>query len=416
MAVSVLRFILNGWIEQFYIQPEFHFKYFGFHWVTDPGVTGLYILFSLMVVSSLLVMIGYKYRIAAITFFLTFTYVELIDITYYLNHYYFVSVVSFIMIFLPADRYFAIDTKKKGAISSIPKWMILFLQLQLFIVYFYAGLAKLNYDWLVNAMPLKIWLPAHSDLPVIGSLMTKEITAYIFSWFGALYDLTIPFLLFYRKTRWIAYFFVVVFHLMTALLFQIGMFPYVMILLTLVFFREDLHEKWLNKFRNIFKTNYSKNTHSYRPVININFIVAIVTFVMLELFIPFRYLLYPGNLFWSEEGYRFSWRVMLMEKAGTSFFYVTDSRTGKTIEVNNSKYLTRDQEKQMSTQPDLILQFAHFIEKEYSIMGFENPEVRTETYVTLNGRRSKLLINPKVDLTKIEDSFAHKDWILDYED
>lgn len=105
-----------------------------------------------------------------------------------------------------------------------------------------------------------------------------------------------------------------------------------------------------------------------------------------------------------------------MEKAGTSFFYVTDSKTRKTIEVDNSKYLTRDQEKQMSTQPDLILQFAHFIEKEYSIMGFENPEVRTETYVTLNGRRSKLLINPKVDLTKFEDSFAHKDWILDYED
>ena len=180
MAVSVLRFILNGWIEQFYIEPEFHFKYFGFHWVADPGATILYVLFAIMVVSSLLIMIGYKYKLAAITFFISFTYVELIDITYYLNHYYFVSLVSFIMIFLPANRYFALDTKKSGSIETIPRWIILFLQLQLFIVYFYAGLAKLNYDWLVNAMPLKIWIQAHSDLPLIGSLMTKEYTAYIF--------------------------------------------------------------------------------------------------------------------------------------------------------------------------------------------------------------------------------------------
>ena len=39
-----------------------------------------------------------------------------------------------------------------------------------------------------------------------------------------------------------AYVAVVAFHLMTALLFQIGMFPYIMILSTLIYFSPQFHE------------------------------------------------------------------------------------------------------------------------------------------------------------------------------
>ncbi len=69
---------------------------------------------------------------------------------------------------------------------------------------------------------------------------------------------------------------------------------------------------------------------------------------MIQLLFPWRYLLYPEELFWTEEGYRFSWRVMLMEKAGYAEFKVVDSKTGKRFYVDNSDFLSPFQEKQMA--------------------------------------------------------------------
>jgi hypothetical protein len=108
--------------------------------------------------------------------------------------------------------------------GSVPRWCVDALKLLVFILYFYAGLAKLNSDWFLQALPLKIWLPARNDMPLIGRLFNQEWVPYVFSWFGCIYDLTIVFLLLNQKTRVFAYLTVVAFHLMTALLFPIGMF------------------------------------------------------------------------------------------------------------------------------------------------------------------------------------------------
>jgi hypothetical protein len=121
---------------------------------------------------------------------------------------------------------------------------------------------------------------------------------------------------------------------------------------------------------------------------------------------------YPGSLFWTEEGYRFSWRVMLMEKAGNATFYVKDSETNREGIVDNTEFLNTHQEKQMGMQPDMILQFAHFLGEYYEKQGVKNPQVRVEAWVTLNARPSQLLINPKVDLMKLQDGWQAKGWIL----
>ena len=149
------------------------------------------------------------------------------DKTTYLNHYYFVSVLSFLLIFLPANAQFSVDAfLHKKEYNRIPRWTIDSIKLLLAIVYFYAGLTKLNSDWLFRAMPLKIWLPSKYDLPIIGNnLMQQEWVHFAMSWGGALYDLIIPFLLIIRKTRPIAFFLVLFFHVFTRVLFPIGMFP-----------------------------------------------------------------------------------------------------------------------------------------------------------------------------------------------
>jgi hypothetical protein len=420
MFASVIRFWQKGWIDELYVKPEFFFKYYGFEWVQVPGETGVYLLFALVAVSAFFLMLGLFYKFSAIAFFLSFTYTELLDKTNYLNHYYFVSIIALLMIFLPAGNYFSLDvrlglTKK---ITHVQRWLIGVIQLQLGFVYFFAGLAKLNYDWLINAQPLRIWLQPHTDLPVIGFLMDKVWIAYFFSWFGAIYDLTIPFFLLNKRTRPYAYIAVIGFHVLTAILFPIGMFPYVMIISTLIFFSEEFHLKVITGIKyalNFFKKKEQEEQRvvkRYKPAFKKILLFFFVSHFIIQVIFPLRFLMYPGNLFWTEQGFRFSWRVMLMEKAGKAFFYVHDPVTNQSGEVMMNNYLTPNQEKMMATQPDMILQYAQFLKKKYEQTGLQNPKITVESYVTLNGKGSQLFINKYVDLTKIHDSFTNKWWIL----
>ena len=421
MLMSLIRFVAYGWIDKFYIQPDFHFSYYGFEWVKPLG-NYTYLLYLIAGIAAFFVAIGFKYRISIITFFLAFTYIELMDKTYYLNHYYFISLVSFVLIFLPANAYFSVDSyrNRELAFAKIPRWNIDILKVMLAVVYFYAGLAKINSDWLLEAMPLRIWLPTNADLPLIGSLLKETWVAYAFSWFGMIYDLGIVFLLLYKPTRLFGFLIVVVFHVMTRILFPIGVFPYVMIISTLIFFDARFHQKVLfffSKFkihRNIWENNKTKIV-TFTKVYQTK-LVFLSSFLLFQLAFPFRYLLYPNELFWTEEGFRFSWRVMLMEKAGYTEFKVTDALTKKTIHVNNSNFLTRFQEKQMSFQPDFIIQYAHHLHDFYQKQGINNPIVTVDSYVALNGRLSQRYIDPTINLAQEHDTFQHKNWILPFND
>ncbi|MEN1786307.1 MAG: HTTM domain-containing protein, partial [Bacteroidota bacterium] len=259
------------------------------------------------------------------------------------------------------------------------------------------------------------------DIPIIGALLGYREVHYAFSWFGAFYDLTIPFFLLYKPTRWIAFFFVVVFHIMTRVLFDIGMFPYIMIVASLLFFSGDVHHRILQRLASLFKINKKDFDNGLQFSLQSKFrkqvIYGTVTlFFAIQLLLPWRYLAYPGELFWTEEGYRFSWRVMLMEKAGYCQFKIVDGQSGKWFYVDNTDFLTPFQEKQMSFQPDFILEYAHYLKRHFEGQGHENIEIYVESYVTLNGRRSTTYIDPTVNLVDEKESFRHKKWIIPFKD
>ena len=416
MTISIIRFCLKGWIQLLYIEPSFHFSFFGFEWV-KPLEEYTYVLFAVCAVSAFFVAIGYKYYISIITFFLSFTYIELMDKTTYLNHYYFVSILSFLMIFLPANASYSLDSYLKNqSYRYTPKWCVDSIKLLLFIVYFYAGLAKINSDWLLEAQPLKIWLTTGSyDLPLIGNnIMQKEWFHYFMSWGGMFYDLLIPFILLYSKTRIYGFLLVVFFHIFTVILFPIGMFPYIMIVSSLIFFSSKTHKKLLdfvlkpviNRLNNLKEVN-AVHIKRKKLAISIVFVFFIIQFIF-----PFRYAFYPGELFWNEQGYRFSWRVMLMEKRGYTTFKIVDKEKGKSFYVMNDEFLTEFQERQMSFQPDFILEYAHHLGDHYKELGYNNIEVYADSYVALNGRMSKRFVDPKVDLLKEKRGFNNKKWIL----
>ncbi len=413
MLVSLLRFMANGWIHQLYIEPTIFFPFFD--WVKPLPGWGMYVLFVVMILAAIGIAVGLFYRLSCALFFSIFTYIELIDKANYLNHYYFVSIIAFILIWLPAHCQYSLDLKLFPKIyrPSLPRWMVGVIRLQLGMVYFFAGLAKINPHWLFEAMPLKIWLPSRVDLPIIGTLFKYPMAAFAFSWAGAFYDLLIPIFLLIKRTRTWAYVAVIIFHLLTAMLFQIGMFPYIMILSTLIFFSGDqLKNKlgWVLKHLQAIP-NITFNTQPIKPYVLQAFFLV---FFLVQIILPFRYLWQEGNLYWNERGYRFSWRVMLMEKAGMVQFKVHDAiNPALQEEVCNVNYLTPHQEKMMATQPDMILQFAQFLKKEYKNKGIE-PVITVDAYVSLNGKGSRRFVKEGIDLALINSNTPHNQWITKY--
>lgn len=412
ILISTLRFILLGWIDMQYIHPTFHFPYFGLELFSAPSAPIIYATFGILIISSIGVILGYRFRIMSILMFLSFTYIELWDIAFYLNHYYAVSLFTLILCFLPAHVTASLDAKSARIreASEVPYWTHFIVIFQIGVIYVYAGLAKINADWLFSALPLKIWLPAHASLPVIGPLLALDFTAYFFAWFGMLYDLFIIAFLIHPRMRYYAFATVVVFHSMTGLLFQIGVFPIVMIFMATLFFNTGIHEKVVHLFFT--NSNEQKRVSKY-GLSNLG-ISLIGIYVLFQILFPLRYLLYPGNYQWTEQGYRFGWRVMLTEKSGNAQFMITDRISGKTGYVNNAEWLSAHQEKQMSFQPDMILSFAHYLRDTYQQKGIHDPIVTVDCWVTMNGRPSARLIDPTLDLSRITDDISHKTWIAPY--
>ena len=415
---SLVRFASNGWIESLYIEPDFHFSYYGFSWVKPLGIY-TYLIFLICFASALFVTIGYKYRYSIVILFLSFTYIELMDKTTYLNHYYLLSCISFLMIFLPCATYFSIDKQEN---VKIPQWTIDSLKILIVIVYIYAGLAKINSDWLINAQPLKIWLRAKYTIPFIGeTLLQKDYSYYLFSWGGMIYDCVIPFLLLYKRTRYFAFFMVIAFHIMTRVLFPpIGMFPYIMIFSCIIFFDNSLHKKildFIRQFLGLRIKSLEKFTSDINSYAKSRLIIPIVVlFFVFQIIFPLRNNFYQGELLWTEQGYRFSWRVMLIEKAGYTTFKVVDNKNKNFQVIDNMDFLTPFQIKQMSFQPDMILEYAHFLGDTFKKRGFNDVSVFADSYVTLNGRPSKRFIDPKVDLYKQKNDLKHKTWIIPIKD
>lgn len=424
MFAGLVRLLLSGWIPRFYGEQSFFFKYWGFSWVQVPPVWAIYALYAALALIALCVALGLFYRVAIVLFFLGFTYAQLLDVTNYLNHYYLVVLLALLMCFMPLHRAWSIDAWRKPAIQTdtLPAWVLYLLRFQVAIVYCHAGLAKLNTDWLLHAQPLNIWLSARTETPIIGPLFDELWMAYFFSWAGFLYDSTIVIWLSWKRTRALAYAILVGFHLMTDVLFNIGMFPYIMMLSALIFFPVDWPRRLLAR---VLRKTHAPADHQRAvdaaPAImagprlgwarKLSFATMLI-YCLLQALVPLRHYLYAGDVAWNEEGMRFSWKVMLREKHGSITYYVRFPDTGKVLQVTPRQYLDARQEREMAGQPDLILQLAHHISDDFRGRGLGKVEVRAEALVSLNGRPAELLLDPERDLTRISDGLAPKDWIL----
>jgi len=287
------------------------------------------------------------------------------------------------------------------------------------VVYVYAGLAKLNGDWLLYAQPLNLWMNARTHLPVIGPWLGELWVAYALSWAGFLYDTCVPFFLLHRVTRPFAFLAVLAFHAMTFVFFEIGMFPFIMTAAATLFFSPDWPRRVLRRVRlhraqssNVKLSNMRDReniTLGARQYLGLSLLAA---YAVVQILLPLRHYAYPGDVLWNERGMRFSWKVLVREKNGSITYAVRSPRLGRTWQVSPQRYLTWRQFSEMSGQPDLIWQLARHIKRDFDQRGLGPVEVRSEAWVSLNGRRPSLLINPQVDLSAIKSSADLAPWIL----
>ena len=402
--------IYTGWIRRTLIEPQQTFSFIGFEWLQPLPGNGMYFYYAVMGLCGLLVMVGYKYRWNMLLFTILWTGTYLMQKSSYNNHYYLLILLSAIMVFQPAHKYLSIDARLNPKIKmiSMPRWCALVFIFQMFIVYTYGAVAKIYPDWL-DATVAEVLMKSKKDLFLVGDILQQKWTHYVIAYVGILFDALIIPLLLWKRTRKIAFFASIFFHLFNSFVFQIGIFPYLSLALVLFFFpTKTIHRIFLKR-----KPFYDKE-EVIVPKYHKAFVLLFVIYFIIQIGLPLRHWFFKDDVLWTEEGHRLSWRMMLRAKSGRTTFRVIDAETNLQIPIKIEDYLTDKQQRTVSTKPDIIWQFAQRLKKSFAEKG-RDVKIYANTSVRVNGGELKQLIDPDVDLGSVKwHPFKHSEWLRPY--
>lgn len=411
MAWEMYRFLIEGKVDYYFIEPIFHFKYIGFAWIEPWPQLWMYGHFYALLVLALCLAAGLFYRLSALLFALGYTYVFLLDQAQYQNHYYLICLVSFLLVFVPAHRALALDNHlfSRAQSTTAPAWGLWLIRAQVGLVYFYGGIAKLNADWL-RGWPMRDWLVDAIYLPPFTHLLYTAAAAYLFSYAGLLIDLAAFPLLVWRRTRSYMLATLLLFHFMNSQLFGIGAFPYLGVALTLLFLPADWPRRLFNWPINAAPREDSATT--FNPRAARLTLVLLTAYLTAQALLPLRHWFYPGNVSWTEEGHRFAWHMKLRDKECDAAFLLYEAKSGDRWQVNPRKYLTERQRDKMANRPYMAVQFAHFLSESERKKGDGPIEVRAHISCSLNSRPYFPLVDPDIDLAQVHYGMGSAEWIL----
>jgi len=419
LLYEVISSWTSGRVYRDWVEPTFHFGYDFFDWVKPWPGAGMYIHWTALGLLAALIALGCFYRVAMALFCAGFTYVFLLEESRYLNHFYFICLVSLVMVFVPAHRAFSVDARRRPEIRSdtAPAWALWILCFLMGAVYFFGGIAKLNADWL-RGEPMRFWLAMRTDYPVLSALCEEEWMVYLFSYGGLLLDLLIVPLLLWRRTRLFAFVWATSFHLLNKWLLGVGIFPWFSIAATLLFFPPD----WPRRVRARLFAKGESMPETEVPSTSLAPLVfgtrekatlwLLGIFVAIQILLPFRKHLYPGNANWTEQGHNFAWHMKLRDKRATAEFTIHEPATGRSWPVDLKSRLTGRQIDKMSIRPHMIRKFARHLARERERAGHGKVEVRARVLCSLNGRPPQLFIDPDIDLASVRPSWGAASWIL----
>ncbi len=444
MAWESWRYLAAGWVHKYYVAPNVLFKYFGFEWVQPlpgPGMTAVYVA---MIVAGVAVALGLAYRVASTVFFLAHTYAFLLAAANYLNHAYLIALLALMMIVLPAHRTLSVDAyfNRAQARDTVPQWARMLLIAQLAIVYAYGGIAKLNTDWLYFQQPIRRWMggsakrvrdtnwlqwldrvresvaPDMTALPqqAYDAVASESFTQFV-TYGGVAFDLLIGPALIWRRTRPFAAIAAAGFHVSNMHLFSIGVFPWLMLAATTLFFEPDWPRRvpWLGRYVGRSIDWFARDAQpelAASPRAQQRLTAVWVGWLALQVLIPLRHHLVPGEVAWTEEGHYYSWRMKLRSKKGTVSFRVVDSASGTTWTVDPKDDLSKRQARKLRGKPELIRQYANYLVRRYRAEQGIEVEVYVDAFTSLNYRKAQRYIDPEAELGHAQSRWGAQPWVL----
>ncbi len=415
-CMSMARYAWFFPLETQYLQSGFLFKYYGFEWVGMLPGNGLYWHLSILAVLAFMVTVGLFYRVASILFALGIAWFFLLDRAHYLNHYYMVVLFSFLLAVVPAGRMWSLDVRLRGVPQQrfAPRWARWLLLLQLEIILIYAGVVKINPDW-INLAPLEQWLADVDGLYLMSDLFEQR-WAIMIAAYGviALHLVGAPLLLF-KKTRVAVLCCYAGFHILNHFVFVIGIFPWMTLFASLLCLEPDWPRRvwhWLTA-RSKPYLGTSPGASVTPSLVGVPTLAFMVAWLTVQVLLPLRHYTYDGDVAWNDDGHLFSWRMKLTSQRGKLIFMVRDPATGERWGVDPRDHLSLFKMRRLSCRPDMILQFAHHLERKWQAEhGVVGPEVFAQNQCSLNFRYPAPQIDPYVDLTTIERGSSMASWVL----
>jgi hypothetical protein len=406
--------IITGWVRINLVDVKLTFShiYMDFLQVLVGGPQ-MYVYFALMGCVSVAVMLGYRYRLSIVLLTLLWAGAYYIQKTSYNNHYYLLLVICFYMCFLPANRYASLDVKsgRVKAELAMPVYYSWIFILQVSILYIYGTIAKFYPDWLDGTFTQIMYQGA--NIPeVFKDFVTQKWFYIAIAYLGILFDgLIVPMLL-WKRTRTLAIVASLIFHLFNSVTLQIGIFPYFALSFAVFFYPPDQMRRVFFKKKPAFVVSEDYTRQVLQHSLSKGAVAVLSIFMIFQLLLPLRQHVVKGDILWTDEAHRLSWRMMLRSRGGYTNFIVKNKQTGERSFYPLETVLTTKQKARLNT-PDMIWQMSQYIKKEYEAKGLE-VSIFVDSWVSINGREYSQFVNPEVDFTTVKwDYFKHADWILE---
>ncbi|XP_053320449.1 vitamin K-dependent gamma-carboxylase [Spea bombifrons] len=382
----------------------------------------MYMTYVAMLLGALGIMLGCFYRLSCLLFLVPYWYVFFLDKTTWNNHSYLYGLIGFQFTLINANRYWSIDgllsSRKKNA--HVPLWNYTLLRTQIFIVYFIAGIKKLDADW-VEGYSMGT-LSRHWLFDPFKLFLSDEmINLVVVHWGGLILDLTAGYLLFFDVTRPIALFFVSYFHCMNSQLFSIGMFSYTMLATSPLFCYPDWPRRLVAKFPRcvqnvlpavqppqestecVYPGRRGKSQLKLRQKLGAAFTVL---YIMEQLFLPYSHFITQGYNNWTNGLYGYSWDMMVHSRSHQHVkITYKDGITGEIGYLNPGVFT---QTRRWKDHADMLKQYAVCLEGLLGAYNISRPEIYFDVWVSINDRFQQRLFDPTVDIVKADWSPFHK--------